>query len=581
MSMDMKKVLVKDDRLNVSDSIGYAVHKGSQQMTPAQYNVTGTPNTSSHVFNIQIPSETTLVDRRVLWQSQLTLQISGTAPAGQFLVNYGLTDSLSAFPLHQACNVMTSTINNNSVSINIADVLPAILRFNDKRELSKYNGLCPVAFDTYGNYADAVGAINNPLGGFNNCADNDLLSRGAWVVDQIYQYGAAGTATSGTKQAPTVSTGVLQYCFVQFTCTEPLLLSPFIFSNPQSNCQAFYGIQNLNMIFNINNNLNNRIWRSSGAIADKACTIASWESSRLLFNFLTGHPSDLLPSRNVVGYYELPRYITAVSPGALTAQTSAQSASATRITSSNIQLNQIPDKMIVFVRQNIGTQKVSTPDAWLCIKGISINFNNAAGILSSATQQDLFRYSVENGSNQSFQEFSGLANVSNLSTGAGKLIPTSGSMLILDFGKDINLTEDYYASGSLGNFQLQFNLDVYNTNPSLNAVTTYELVLITMNSGLWVNERGTSSCYTGILTKQDVLDASQMEPYFKKDVERLVGGGWFDTLKSVVGKVLPHLTPYAKKYLRKQGDLGEMGAKVIESLGYGRSGGKLADRLMK
>ena len=127
-----------------------------------------------------------MVDRRVLWQSQLTLQISGTAPAGQFLVNYGLTDSLAPFPLHQACNVMTSTINNNSVSINIADVLPAILRFNDKRDLQKYNGLCPVAFDTYGNYADAVGAINNPLGGFNNSGDNDLLNRGSWVVDQIY-----------------------------------------------------------------------------------------------------------------------------------------------------------------------------------------------------------------------------------------------------------------------------------------------------------------------------------------------------------------------------------------------------------
>lgn len=581
MSMDMKKVLVKDDRLNVSDSIGYAVHKGAQQMTPAQYSVTGTPNVSSHVFNIQIPSESTLVDRRVLWKSQLTLQISGTAPVGQFLVNYGLTDSLAPFPLHQACNVMTSTINNNSVSINIADVLPAILRFNDKRDLQRYNGLCPVAFDTYGNYADGVGAINNPLGGFNNSADNDLLNRGSWVVDQIYQYTATGTATTGDKFPPSVSTGALQYCYVQFTCSEPLLLSPFIFSNPQSNNQAFYGIQNLNMIFNINNNANNRIWRSSGAIANKQCSIVSWESSQLLFNFLTGHPSDVLPSRNVVGYYELPRYITSYSAGAtLPAQTSVNGAQTKRVTSSNIQLNQIPDKMIIFVRQVLANQKVSTPDAWLCIKGISINFNNAAGILSSSTQQDLYRYSVENGSNQSFQEFSGLANVSNLSTGAGKLIPTSGSMLILDFGKDINLTEDYYASGSLGNFQLQFNLDVYNTNP-LVTTSDFEVVLITMNSGLWVNERGTSSCYTGILTKQDVLDASQMEPYFKKDVERMVGGSWFDTLKSVVGKVLPHLTPYAKKYLRKQGDMGEVGAKVIEALGYGKSGGKLADRLMK
>jgi len=577
----MKKVLIKDDRLNVSDSIGYAVHKGAQQMTPAQYSVTGQPNTSSHVFNIQVPSENTLVDRRVLWKSQLTLQISGTATAGQFLVNYGLSDSLAPFPLHQTCNVMTTTINNNSVSINIGDVLPAILRINDKRELQKYNGLCPVAFDTYGNYADAIGANNNPLGGFNNTSDNDLLNRGAWVVDAIYMKSLDGTGNTGNVQFPVVvSTGVLQYVYVQFTCTEPLLISPFIFSDPKSNNQAFYGIQNLNMIFNINNSASNRIWRSSSLVANKTCIIDSWQSSQLLFNYLTGHPSDLLPSRNVVGFYELPRYITTVNQTFI-AQTSATNAQVARITSSNIQLNQIPDKLIIFVRQQLSAQTIRTPDAWLSIRGISINFNNAAGILSSATQQDLYRYSVENGSNQSFQEFSGLANVANLSTGVGKIIPTSGSMLILDFGKDINLTEDYYASGSLGNFQLQFNLDVYNTNVTNNGVGAYELVLITMNSGLFVNERGTSSQYTGILTKQDVLDASQMEPYFKKDVERMVGGGFFDTLKSVVGKVLPHLTPYAKKYLRKQGDMGEMGAKVIEALGYGRSGGKLADRLMK
>ena len=70
-------------------------------------------------------------------------------------------------------------------------------------------------------------------------------------------------------------------------------------------------------------------------------------------------------------------------------------------------------------------------------------------ILASATQQDLYRYSVENGSNQSFQEFSGYATLPDPVTGCGRKIPTSGSLLILEFSKDIQLTEDYYAPGSL------------------------------------------------------------------------------------------------------------------------------------
>lgn len=53
MSQDFKKVLVKSDVLNVTDSIGYAVHKGGQNCTPAQFNaISSTP--SSVTFNIQV-----------------------------------------------------------------------------------------------------------------------------------------------------------------------------------------------------------------------------------------------------------------------------------------------------------------------------------------------------------------------------------------------------------------------------------------------------------------------------------------------------------------------------------------------
>jgi len=44
------------------------------------------------------------------------------------------------------------------------------------------------------------------------------------------------------------------------------------------------------------------------------------------------------------------------------------------------------------------------------ITNIALNFNNNAGLLSSATLQDLYSYSVKAGSNQSFNEFCGQAN---------------------------------------------------------------------------------------------------------------------------------------------------------------------------
>ena len=164
MSQDFQKVLVKDDRLVVSDQIKYAVCKGGQNMTSAQFNAIS-QSTSSHTYNIQVPSEQTIVDRRVLCQSQITLAIATTQsaggatpagndvrPVGALLVNYGSQDALAPFPLHQLCSVMTATVNNNSTSINMRDVLAPILRFHDRRELARYNGYTPVMFDTYQNY---------------------------------------------------------------------------------------------------------------------------------------------------------------------------------------------------------------------------------------------------------------------------------------------------------------------------------------------------------------------------------------------------------------------------------------------
>jgi hypothetical protein len=305
-----------------------------------------------------------------------------------------------------------------------------------------------------------------------------------------------------------------------------------------------------------------------------------------------------MPSRNAVPFYELPRFITA--PGlpvvssynpAVTASNALLAPQVVALSTSSLQLNQIPDRLIIQVRTPLNQTAWGQPDAFLCIQGVSINFNNQSGILASATQQDLYRYSVENGSNQSWNEFSGFATVPDSASGCGRRLAGSGSLLVLEFGKDIQLTEDYYSAGSLGNFNLQITIRCYN---QFSYSITPEIVLITMNSGLFVNERGTSSTYTGILTKADVLSASAQEPYFQSSVKRMVGGGFLDSIKSVAGRVLPHLLKHGKEELGKSDHpMAKMAHSALGAMGYGSSGGgpsgggpsggarmKLADRLM-
>jgi len=542
-------------------------------MTSAQFNAISKSNTS-HTFNIQVPSEQTLIDRRVLWQSTVVLSfVTASVPVGQPPMNYGVSDALAPFPLHNLASVMTATINNNSVSVNIRDVLPSILRFNDSRELQRYNGYTPTMWDTLQNYSDGVNSNGNVLGAFQNANDMDLIPRGSWVLDAV---GTALTSSGAVTPGVLPITGGAVPFYVQFTVTEPLLLSPFIFADPKCNNQAMYGIQNMNFVFNIGDA--SRVWRTANSYISSV-SVSSFQSSQLIFNFLTPHPSDLMPSRNCVPYYELPRYITSISPASTwTALASGSAPVQTVMKTSSLQLSQIPDKLIVFVRPATSTN--ATADYFFPISNVVVNFNNMSGILSSATRQDLYRYSVENGSNQNYYEFSGLANMADFA-GAGRRVPTVGSMLILEFGKDIQLSEDFYASGSLGNFNLQLNLTVENTSAS-NAPSV-EIVLITVNSGIFCCERGTSSVYTGILTKQDVLDCSAQEPHYRQDVKRMVGGGFLDSLKSVVGKILPHVARYARQKLGESDNQYAQGAdKLLKAIGMGASGGKkLSDRLMK
>ena len=102
----------------------------------------------------------------------------------------------------------------------------------------------------------------------------------------------------------------------------------------------------------------------------------------------------------------------------------------------------------------------------------------------------------------------------------------------------------------------------------------YEVVLITVNSGVLVTERGSTSIFTAVLDKQTVLDASQKEAYSGNDVKRMIGGGFLDTLKSVAGKVLPKALPVAKAILGNMDNkYAQMGSDVLGAMGYGASGG--------
>jgi len=114
-----------------------------------------------------------------------------------------------------------------------------------------------------------------------------------------------------------------------------------------------------------------------------------------------------------------------------------------------------------------------------------------------------------------------------------------------------------------------------------NADVTPELCMIVVNSGVLVTEKGTSSTFTGILSKQDVLDASSQSAINASTMERIVGGSMLDKIRSSVAKALPYLAPIAKGALSQVNHpVAKVASAGLGALGYGKSGGRLAKHLM-
>jgi hypothetical protein len=679
MSNDFKKVLVKDDRLMVTDSLNYAVVKSGQNVTNVRFPAIST-NVNSLNFVIPFPSESTVLDREVYLKTttQYLLKFngnlngseifsndpnSGDNPA-QFVVGYqcpliyGYNISVGSFSSQRTMDTIQVQLNNNVNTINVSDVLPALLRCADAIDWEKEN-MTASGVDRLARPLDeTVLVTNSNLSGYEDCHGGKFVGNGGFqaVLTALtsatpfnadgspnpYNYGTVG----GTDPVPgNVGTDTF---LLTITSTEPLVAPPFIWNKTMSNRQGLYGLQNAQIVCNYGNPAKAIKLASGSCIADPNSLGTSGQNfqysnalrdvfqtwpvgadansplvtvtrnavvnAELQMKYITPHGNDIVPVRNVIPLLEFPRFITtglgsiplalntayAVNTEGDTIQNFTQNQiipTTAVLASQTYTFNQIPDKLLIFVRPDQVYRNSSTYNDWVfAIKNIVIQWNNHAGILANASQEQLFHMSKESGSNQDFLAFKGVSNVvkdkqsgpmsfnfmalgvnSGTSTAPALGIQnravfpspgqatTVGSYLMLDLAKHLELGESFNAPGSLGSFQLQFNVTIENYITStiggiendtqqleLNGITP-EIVVIPVNSGLMVTERGQTSCYTGILTKSDVLDASLQEPYGHMELKRIVGHGQGDSSKALPSRIRPK--PKQGKHVMPNGSI--------------------------
>jgi hypothetical protein len=534
---EFKTTLIKDATIrDITPSLDYGVVSGAASTTYQPFTAQS-PSNSQLTFSVQVPSENIVLGRDILIQAGLTFRVTvSNVPVGEYAFQYGLTDSMQAFPLNSLLSTATVQINNTTCSINTQDVLTQLLLINDPRHLSKYNGMTPSFLDSnFGVYADAVGASSNPMSSFNNGTfDNSIVPRGSFPVS----VSIAHTITAGGTDASPISTNLADSWIITISTVvcEPLILSPFTWGEMTRNAQGLVGINNITFTLNIDQSLKKLMSTSAPvgynynllpgsaanggqlfAAAAPVGILSSPSTPQILFKFLSVQPTDLLNPKNVVPYTDAPRYITsAANTAAIPAGGSAT------IQTSNLQLNQLPSRFLVCVRKPMNLQTARDSNSFLTITGVSINLNNKSGLLSSCSQFDLYRLSKRAGSSQSWSAFSGQAWVNKVVGGVqnGALVPTTGSLLVLNPSLDLSL-ESWLANGSLGNFNLQMQITCSN---QFGAAITPEIVIVCLNDGLMTTTQGVSSVYTGILTRQIVMDAQKQPSMSSAEEAEVVGG---------------------------------------------------------
>ena len=573
-SADFKTTLIKQSTLaDITDQLDYAVLSGASSNTYQQFNAVST-SASSITFNLQVPSESIVTSREVMIRTDINFSVAITnVPVGLKAFDYGNTDALQAFPLNSLFSTSSAQINNTNVSVNTQDVLAQLLRLNNSRELYKYNSFTPSLPDqAYHSYADGVGASNNPLGDYaDGSYDVDLLPRGSFRLKSFSYVHTPVVPAAATLVSVAVGDAWVLDLTVE-VCEPVIGLSPFIFGDCDYNKQGLVGINAMSFVFNIDSSCKRFLSCAPIGVgpADRTITVSlgtatkpqPFENCSMLVNFLSTQPSDLVPARNVVPYHDFPRYLSLQS-----ATGPLASGATVSINSQNIQINQLPDYFIVCARKPMSSQTVKDSSSFCVINSVSVNLNNASGLLSSATAQDLWRISERNGSTQNWQEFSGKAQLTGTNAVIASNVATTGSLLILSPPFDLSLP-DYLSSGSIGqyNFQLQMSI----TNQGADAFTP-EICIICVNSGVFTSVAGSSSIFTGILTKQMCLDAKTTEavdPVSSAMYKRMVGGNLGNRIATAVKKM-----PFLRDIAGKMRDMVGMGVPV--GGGIYSAGGKL------
>jgi len=542
----------------------YQIFDGPQDTGFVKFQPNGGQSAGNQLnFTLNPPSTRVFVNRRVFIEATFEVSLIGIPPAegSTTLLNYARTGATiapdavpnttlggtlgtngpRAYPLANATRSLQVSINNDQLSQNLGQYWRATTRYANGLAQSEIDqGLTPTMLDLAQTYIQTNGTALSP---FAQRGANPLQTSRTSVYDiQVIE-----NTVYQNDDVPVLAR-------VRFTVREPLYLSPFLFARGDQDT-GLIGVQTMNLQMQLGG-------RGSGANADLAAAVYSIDKIKtfnsaafnpvitaktttafVYMNFLTPDALQIIPDINNYPYYEPTLYVTTV-PGEITAGAIQRT-----INMNNIQLNSIPQRLLIFVDEPDNVASVYKSDTFASIQSVNISFDNRDSLLAAATSVDLYNIAAKNNTNLTWTEWN----------------RDCGSVLCLNFGEDIPLRANQ-AVGLRGSYNLRMTVTYNNvkTGPATGATANgpYELLpmdgvslsVLVFGVGVMTIAQQNVVRTVGILTNEDVL-RSKMQPaapYVNSG--DLYGGGFFDDfakgfmsvirpVANIASKVLPFVAP--------------------------------------
>ena len=428
-------------------------------------------------FQLTPNSPNNVIDRTFMLVSDVNVTFDSDNLVGTLVLNPG----------DNACRGFSSIVESTNLSINgltisqetkyVKDIYN---RFSDDLDnLVKFQSITPslsTEGDNFTEYGTGFGTFQNVLAGYRD-SNRRTTGRSFYPIEIL-----TNTATQAT---------------IRFRMVELFTLSPLEYEGLM--VPGLANVTSLQLNFNLSSN-KQRFWSRVPRATETFFTVTpTFNNYEIHFCEITLPVFYSLPPSVALSYYDVQRQVTQGDG------TIYNFGNAFNINTNTYQLNQTPSRIIILVRPPT-TNSPYQSDTFAAISSINIQYNNMSSILSSASQEQLFQISSRNGSTQHYTEFRGYS-VDYSPTNVNRKVGTTGSIVCLDFGKDISADPTALPGTSINaNFNINVQGTYYGTFPY-----PLEVHIFYVYAGVMVISPGSAFAYRSLLTRDQTLSLPLLE----------------------------------------------------------------------